>query len=355
MMKKTSSPKKKKKRSSYWTLLIALLGFMLLSPSGWAQRVKIKDLADVRGNRANQLIGIGLVVGLQNSGDSKKSINTNKAIASLFSKLGMRTTPEEVLPQSVAAVIVTGELPPFAKIGGRIDVKLSTIGDAKSLAGGTLLQTSLKAGDGQVYAVAQGAVATGQATGSANQVLTTALVPRGAFIEREFVPTVVSSNAIELALRQADFTTNSRMVDRINEELKGFFAESLDPGSIRVNIPQQYRERTIEFISMIEQMDVEPSHKALVVINERTGTVVMGGDVVIQKVVISHGDLSIQINGDKGQGGKGAREAIVNIGGATVGDLVASLNALGMKPADLVGILQAIHTAGALQAELQFM
>ncbi len=319
----------------------------------FAQKARIRDLVNVRGNRSNQLIGFGLVVGLAGTGDSKKSLATNKAVANLMTRMGIKSGPEDVLSQSVAAVIVTAELPAFARNGDRFDVKVSVIGDAKSIAGGNLLQTPLKAGDGQVYGVAQGTVVTGMPNGSSKQVLTTALVPASGVVEREFIPQLASNNTIELSLKAPDFTTNNRVAERINEQYKGFFAESADPSTIRVNVPSQFQDRLIEFVAEIEQLEVEASSRAVVVLNERTGTVVMGGQVAIGAIVVSHGDLSIQVNA--GKDSKASNQTVVNVGGATIGELVNSLNALGLKPSDLVGIVQAIHAAGALRADLKFL
>lgn len=334
-------------------LIVMIAGMLGFSSDLFAQKAHIRDLVSVRGNRSNQLIGFGLVVGLQGTGDSKKALATNKAVANLMTRMGIKSGPEDVLSQSVAAVIVTAELPAFARNGDRFDVKVSVIGDAKSIAGGNLLQTPLKAGDGQVYAVAQGTVVTGMPNGSSKQVLTTALVPASGVVEREFAPQLVRNNMIELSLKNPDFTTNNRIAERINEQYKGFFAESLDPSTVRVNIPSQFQERVIEFVAEMEQLDVEASGRAVVVLNERTGTVVMGGQVAIGAIVVSHGDLSIQVNA--GKDNKAPNQTVMSVGGATVGELVNSLNALGLRPSDLVGIVQAIHAAGALRADLKFL
>ncbi len=336
-------------------LLLAISLLAVFPQGALAEHAKIRDLVNIRGNRPNQLLGLGLIVGLANTGDSKKSLSTNKAMASLITKMGIRSLPNEVITQSAAVVMITAELPAFAKNGDRIDVKVSTVGDAKSLAGGTLLQTPLKAADGKVYAAAQGAVVTGQASGTGNQVLTTAMVPAGAIIEREFTPLLAENDVIEMSLRVPDFTTNNRIAEKINARYKGFFAESIDPGLIRVAVPSQFKDKLVEFVAEVEQLDVEVSHKAIVVLNERTGTVVMGEGVAIGKVVISHGDLSIQINNQDAGKKSQAKEAVVNVGGATVGELVNSLNALGIKAGDLIGIIQAIHAAGAIQAEVKFL
>lgn len=337
------------KAMGYVCVTILLL---LICPSIWAQEVRIKDLVNIKGNRPNQLIGFGLVVGLAGTGDSAESITTNKAIANLFTNLGIETRAEVLQSQSAAAVIVTAELPAFAKNGDRIDVKASVVGDATSIAGGTLLTTALKAGNGLTYVISSGTIVVGQADGAGPKVLTVARIPQGGMIEREFIPEIVDNGFINLSLRHPDFTTNARITERINEFFKGFFATSLDPSHIRVQIPLVFSNKIIEFISQMELLKVKIDQKAQVVLNERTGTVVMGSEVVIGNIMIAHGDLSIQITDKKDQT---SSENLVNIGGTTVGNLVKSLNALGIKPADLIGILQAIHAAGALKAEIKFL
>jgi flagellar P-ring protein precursor FlgI len=328
-----------------------LLSFWLfLSQATLAQDVRIKDLVHVRGVRTNQLVGFGLVVGLSNSGDSRKSIATNKATATMLSKLGMATRPEDVSSGSVAGVIVTAELPVFSRNGDRIDVKISTIGDAKSLAGGTLLMTPLRAGDGQVWVVASGSVAVGQASGSGPQVLTVAAVPGGGVVERDHAPAFAPSGKIILSLRDPDFTTNSRLVDAVNSHFREFVARSLDPATIEVTVPEIWTDRTVEFQAELEGLRVRVDRRAVVVLNERTGTVVMGADVSISSVAISHGSLSIQVGGKKG-----ADQGVVNVSGTTVGKLVETLNNLGVRPADLVGIVQALRASGALQADIKFL
>jgi len=322
-----------------------------------AEESRIKDLTNIRGVRPNQLIGYGLVVGLSGSGDSRKSLTTNKAVASMLTRLGTRTTPEEAVAGSIASVIVTAELPPFSRNGDRIDVRLSTVGDAKSLAGGTLILTPLRAGDSNVYAAAQGAVVVGQASGTGVQVLTVANVPGGAFVEREFIPDFAVADTFVLSLKVPDFTTNSRVADEINKYFRGFFARSLDLASVEVTIPENYLDRTVEFVSEMEHLKVSVDRKAVVIVNERTGTVVMGHDVVIAPVSIAHGNLAIQVGASKGNSkGEGqSPKVVVNLGGTTVGKLIETLNALGVRPPDLVGILQAMHAAGAMQAEMKFI
>ena len=336
--------------SKAWIACLVLLAELIFAEAVSAQDARIKDLVHVRGVRSNQLVGFGLVVGLNNSGDSRKSIATNKATATMLSKLGLATRPEDASSGAVAGVIVTADLPVFSRNGDRIDLKLSTIGDAKSLAGGTLLMTPLKAGDGQVWVVASGSVVVGQANGSGPQVLTVATVPGGGVVERDHTPEFAPAGKIILSLRETDFTTNSRMVDAINSYFREFVARSVDPASIEVSIPELWLDRVVEFQAELEGLRVKVDRRAVVVLNERTGTVVMGAEVTISPVAISHGSLSIQVGG-----AKGADQGVVNVAGTTVGKLVESLNSLGVRPADLVGIIQALRASGALQADIKFL
>lgn len=342
-----------------WFLKKSILKFVMLwiglsSAPTHAQDTRLKDLVNVKGFRSNQLIGLGLVVGLKGTGDSKKSLTTNRAIASMLTKLGSGTLTEETVSGNVAAVVVTTELSAFARIGDRIDVNVSTIGDAKSLAGGTLLLAPIRAGDGEIYVVVQGAVVVGQATGDGPRVLTVARVPNGGIVEKEFQPALAPNGVMTLSLKQPDFTTSARITETINTHLKGFYARSLDPVSIEVTVPEPFQSQVIEFISELEALKVKADRKAVVVLNERTGTVVMGSEATIGPVTIAHGDLSIQIGGGSKKDAKKS-QSVVEFEETTVGKLIETMNTLGVKPPDLVGILQAIHAAGALQAELKIM
>ena len=323
----------------YLLMVLSLAG---LSP---AQSVRIKELVNIKGNRSNQLIGLGLVVGLSNTGDSKKSLGTNKAISNLIARLGLPVGKDDVVSGSAAAVIVTGYLPPFSRNGDQIDIKVSTIG------GGTLIQTPLRAGDGKIYAVAQGSIAMGRASGTGSQTLTSALVNHGAYVEREYLPKLAIDGKITLSLKKSDFTNNTRITDKINSYFKGFFAKSNDPSSIEVTVPPSYKDRVIEFVSNMEKLEVDTDMPAVVVLNEKTGTLVMGQRVLISPIVIAHGDLSINVGKDANE----ESQKMVKISGTSVGDLVKSLNALGVKPPDLVSILQAIDGAGALRGQLRFL
>ncbi|TWW11536.1 flagellar P-ring protein [Planctomyces bekefii] len=335
-----------------WIVLVTM-ALLAMAQAAWAEPVRLKDLVSVRGVRSNYLNGFGLVVGLKGTGDTKKSIVTNKAVANMLTRMGMKINAEEVVAGNMAAVMVTADLPAFHRIGETIDAKVSVIGDAKSLAGGTLILTPLRAGNSEIYAVAQGAVVVGQASGAGAQVLTVARVPGGATVEKEFVPNFAPNGHITLSLNSPDFTTGSNIAETLNQNLRGFYAEALDPASVDVRVQEMFAGRLVEFVAEIEKMTTDSDLRAVVVLNERTGTVVMGKNVMIDPIAISHGDLSIRV-GEKGKASKDAKgKVVVPVG--TVGDLIETMNALGVKPTDLVGILQAIHAAGALKAELKFM
>lgn len=334
--------------------VIAGLLIAFLSQNISAQESRIKDISNIRGVRTNQLIGFGLVIGLNQTGDTGNSIASNEAAAKMLTRLGVTVDTTNINSQNIAAVIVTAELPAFARIGDRVDAKVSTVGDATSLAGGTLVMTPLRAGDSQIYGVAQGTIVTGQANGVLNQVLTVARIPNGVVVEREFEPDFSKDGFITLSLRNSDFTTNTHVTDRINGHFKGFFAKSLDPVTVEVEVPPFYENNVVEFISELENLKVKVERKAKVVMNERTGTIVLGANVTIGEVAVAHGDLTVQI-GDANSPQGTSQASVAKVSGSTVGDLIEALNALGMKPADLVGVLQAVHAAGALQADLEVL
>jgi flagellar P-ring protein FlgI len=334
-----------------WTLFFVLLGIVLPASVSYGQLVRIKDLAQVKGNRSNQLIGFGLIVGLPGSGDSPSAIATNQATATLIKKFGMKVGSETLPVQSVAGVVVTGDLPAFAKNGDKIDVKVSVIGDAKSLVGGTLLPTQIKAGDGNVYVVASGAVVMqDDDTGPK----TAATVTQGGVVEREFIPEFTQDNLIRFHLKEPDFSTNSAISEAVNNHLRGFYAHSIDPSLVEVEIPEFFEGRVVEFLAELENLKVKANRKAIVVFNQRTGTIVMGDDVAIGKVVVSHGNISIEVNPDKAKK-TGKTGSVTTVGGATVGQLITSLNALGLKPKEMITIFQAIYAAGGMSAELKIL
>jgi len=341
--------------------------------------VRIKDIASFDGARDNQLIGYGLVVGLNGSGDSDQSKFSAQSMANVLERMGISVNRSDISVKNAAAVMVTAILPPFTKQGTSIDVLVSSMGDSKSLAGGTLLFTPLKGGDGNIYAVAQGAVLTnsfsygGQAASAQKNHPTAGRIPGGGLIERE-LPNILSGKAVlRLNLHQPDFTTATRVAEMINRKFQDQVASCGDPGAVTLKVPEEYRGRVVEFVASMERLEVQPDNAAKVVLNERTGTIVMGEKVKIDTVAVSHGNLTLYIKetpqvsqpaplSETGETKVVPRTSLkVNEGGgglalvkegANIGDVVRALNALGVTPRDLIGILQSIKAAGALQAEL---
>lgn len=324
----------------------------VLSPQP-SHAARVKDIANVRGVRDNQLIGYGIVVGLKGTGDSKNEF-TNKSVARMLDKLGIKLEDKEVASKNVAAVIVTANLPPFARSGNKIDLTVSSIGDASSLAGGTLLQTPLRAADQQVYAVAQGSLLIG---GGADAFPTVGRLPNGAIIERDVAEDFTSRKMFRLTLHNPDFTTAARLAKRINLDLSGKYATAKDAGTVDIVVPFSYEGRAVELLASIETLDVTPDARARVIVNEKTGTVVIGESVRISRIAIAHGDLTVRVDGtakgkSKDQGGD--KVAVLDTG-TSVGDLVKAMNSLGVSPKDLITILQNIKAAGALQGELEIL
>ncbi|UCF95336.1 MAG: flagellar basal body P-ring protein FlgI [Desulfobacterales bacterium] len=343
---------------------------------------RIKDIAQFKGVRQNQLVGYGLVVGLDGTGDSDKAKFTIQSMASLLEKMGVTVQPGDIKVDNVAAVMVTAELPPFARAGSRIDVLVSSIGDAANLQGGTLLFTPLKAADGNVYAVAQGAVSTGGfgaggASGSKVQknFPTVGRVVGGAFVEKEVSSDFMQRKFLTLTLHRPDFTTASRVAQAINDALFGPVALTADAGTIQVEVPDRYVGNPVGLVTLIEGLGVTPDQVSKVIINERTGTVIMGENVRIATIAIAHGNLSIQIKETQevsqplpfSEGEttvtaesdlriqEGNAPLFLVESGVSIGEVVRALNALGVSPRDLIAIFQALKAAGALQAELEIM
>ena len=361
--------------------LVVATGIFLIPD---AHAVRIKDIVDIKGVRENQLVGYGLVVGLEGTGDSDDALFTIQSLASLLEKMGVTVQPDDIEDvENVAAVMVTTNLPPFASLGSRIDVLVSSIGDAENLQGGTLLFTPLKGADGKVYAVAQGPVSTGGFAVSGNsgdQVQknfpTVGRVVGGALVEKEIHSDFNQKDSLTLALHKPDFTTASRVAQAINRAFYSQLAQTDNAGSIRVSVPENYLGNTVQFVTMIESLGVTPDMVSKVVVNERTGTVVMGENVRIATVGIAHGNLSIQINESQdvsqplpfSRGGRtvvtpdsdivvqeGKNPIFLVESGVSIGEVVKALNALGVSPRDLIAIFQALKAAGALQAELEII
>ena len=360
--------------------LVAVALLLLLVPQ-LARGARIKDIAAFDGVRENQLIGYGLVVGLNGTGDSDQTRFPVQSLVGALERLGVTVNRNEITVKNVAAVMVTAQLPPFAKQGNRLDVLVSSVGDSKSLAGGTLLMAPLKGADGQVYAVAQGAILTnsfsygGQAASAAKNHPTAGTVPGGALIERELPNVLADKSDLKLNLHRSDFTTASRVASAINERFNTRVASLSDPGSVQISVPEPYRNRIVEFVADLERLEVNPDVTARVVMNERTGTIVMGENVRISTVAVSHGNLTVLVKETPKVSQPRAlatgstvvvprtelkvAEEKVNLSqireGANLGDVVRGLNTLGVTPRDLLGILQAIKAAGALNADLSVM
>jgi flagellar P-ring protein FlgI len=349
-----------------------------LFTSAFAER--IKDIASFEGVRTNQVIGYGLVVGLDGTGD--KGLATMQSIANMLKSTGLTVKPNDVKAKNTAAVMVIATLPPFPKPGVKIDALVSTIGDAKSLQGGTLLMAPLKGPDSVVYAVAQGPVSIGGFIGGGGETtvqknhLAAGRVPEGVTIEKDPNFMLGNNGEIKIFLNKSDFTTASGLVKRINEEMKSEIAFTIDSSAIRLRIPQEYRNRIVELITIIEAIDVSVDVPAKIVINERTGTIVIGDKVKIAPVAVAHGNLTIEIKTDykvsqpkpfapqkaetvvvpeRDVSVKEQKASLIEVSGATLGDLVRALNALGVTPRDLISILQALKASGALRAEVEII
>jgi len=324
---------------------------------------RLKDIAAVKGVRENILIGYGIVVGLKGTGDSSTDV-TAKSLGRLFGKLGLDVEKNAaVKSKNAAAVIVTAKLPAFARSGTQIDVTVSSIGDAASLEGGTLLVTPLRAGDQQVYAVAQGQVTLGSLTDGKAPFPTVGRIVSGASVEKDIDTNFAGKKSFRLSLNNPDFTTAARAVALVNSELGGKFATARDSATVDIVVPFNYDGNTVDLMARIENIRVVTDSRAKVVLNERTGTVVMGDRVSIAPVAISHGDLSIQVKGQakpdrllevKPGPRTDSERGLVN-GNATVADLVKLLNTLGVTPRDMTAIFQTIKATGALQADLDFI
>jgi flagellar P-ring protein precursor FlgI len=271
----------------------------------------------------------------------------------MLDRLGVKVAGKDVSSKSVAAVIITAELPPFARSGNKLDITVSTLGDSSSLKGGVLVQTPLRAADQQVYAVAQGSLLVGY-SGSGVQE-TVARLPNGAMIERDIGQEFASRKMFRLTLHNPDFTTAARVIKVINKELAGKYATALDAGTIDVVSPAPFEGKGVELLSMIESLEINPDQAARVVVNERTGTVVIGQGVKISRVAISHGDLTVKVGGDAPGAKKDGDHVMVMDESVNVGDLVKSMNKLGVTPKDLITILQGIKAAGALHGDLEIL
>ncbi len=318
-----------------------------------SEAARLKDIANIRGVRENQLIGYGLVVGLSGTGDGTAEF-TSKSMTRMLDTMGMKIENKDLQSKNVAAVMITASLPAFARSGNKIDVMVHSIGDASSLEGGTLIQTPLRAANKEVYAVAQGGLLVGQDSSGGKGIKTVASVPNGAIIERDLDMEFASRKMLRLTLHNADFTTAARTAHVVNRELGGKYAVAKDSSTIDLVVPPNYDGNAVEFMAVIEGLDVNPDVQAKVVINERTGTVVIGENVRISKIAISHGNISLTIGDAKAKDAKTGKNAVFG-GEANVGDIVKGLNSLGISPKDLITILQNIKAAGALHGDLEVL
>lgn len=349
-----------------------------------AKTSRIKDIVDIEGVRENQLVGYGLVVGLNGTGDGlNNSPFTEQSLIAMLERLGVNVRGQNLNTGNVAAVMVTSTLPPFSNQGSRVDVNVSALGDASSLQGGTLMVTPLLGADGEVYAVAQGEVnisgfsAEGDAASVTQNIPTAGRIPSGGIVEREIEFKLADLQQVRLALRNPDFTTSRRIADAINGFTASKIAEAENSGSVVLRRPKNYDGSIVELITDVEQLPIQPDQPAKVVISERSGVVVMGADVRVSSVAIAQGNLTLKINetpqvsqanpfADQGETvvvprtdvdasvGEDVKLAVLDTG-VTLQELVTGLNKMGVKPRDIITILQAIKAAGALQAEIEVM
>ncbi len=357
---------------------LVALAVILAAPVD-AQSIRIKDLVEFDGVRGNDLVGYGLVVGLNGTGDGlRNSPFTSEIMSNLLERLGVNITGEQFQPKNVAAVFVTGSLPPFSRAGARIDVTVSAIGDAKSLLGGTLVMTPLNGADGQIYAVAQGTIiaggvsAEGQGAKVTQGVPTAGTIPSGAHVEREVQFDFSKMHSVRLALRSPDFTTALRIEGVINQAFGGKVALMLDSGTVSLNIDATHMGSPAHVLARLEDLTVQPQTRARVVVDQRSGTIVMDDDVRISRVAIAQGNLTLRVEEQPqvSQPNPFAQGETITVphtkadiqnapgtglaemkGGASLSEVVAGLNALGVAPHDMIDILKSINAAGALHAE----
>jgi len=357
--------------------LMMFVSLMLLM-SQPLMAVRVKDLVEIQGVRENKLTGYGLVVGLNGTGDKSGADFTVVAMANMLKNIGVQVNPGALKPKNVAAVMVTASLPPFARSGQKMDVTVSSVGDATSLNGGTLITAPLYGPDGKVYALAQGAVSVGgfavegqSGSNVTKNFPTVGRIPDGSVVERS-LNTSLGDN-LTLVLTNPDFTTANRLVASVNRHFGSPVAQAEDLSTVRVRLPGAYSEKLVDFVAQLEAIEVNPDNYARVVVNERTGTVVMGSNVKIATVAIAHGNLSIRISetpqvsqpgalaggttavtaGTSMQVAEGGKGLVVLPSGTTIGEMVGALNAIGVTPRDLVIILQSIKRSGALYADLE--
>ncbi len=356
--------------------IIMLIAISVLVINCFAQS-RLKDISTFSGIESKELIGYGLVVGLQGTGDGSSSQMTIQSIVNMLEHFGLSVPMARIRPNNVAAVMITASMPPFAKIGYKFDIHVSSIGDAKSLEGGVLLMTPLIGPDNKKYALAQGPISFG---GFNEEVKNTKMrknytnvgrIPNGATIEQEIPNNLINNGEISLVLNQADFTTVQKIINSINSTYRARIASAQDSRSINIAVPDSVivRDNLVNFLSTIENIRVSPEQAAKVVINERTGTIVAGGNIRINEVAIAHGNLVIQVSSQSQNLSVGSVNAnttsteiqaketsrVVTMKTATVEELARALNSIKISPRDMISIFQSIKEAGALQAELKIL
>ena len=349
---------------------------LLLPVDVWA--VRIKDIATFSGVRDNQLIGYGLVVGLPGTGDKKDSVFTLSSMKNMLDKMGIGVKSSALKIKNVASVMVTARMPVSSKPGTRLDVTVSSVGDASSLAGGVLLQTALKGVDGKIYGLAQGPLtvggfsAEGNAASASKNISTVGLIPGGAIIERGIPFEFNQQDNLTLNLRSADFSTAQNIAERLNQAIGGSYARAEDATTVRINVPPQYRNNLVPLMASVENLEVTPDTPAKVVVDEKTGTVVLGRDVRLSKAAVAHGNLQITVQegeqvsqpGPFSQGQtvvtpqtnlevREEQRRLMMVEGTTLQELVDGLNAIGATPRDLISILRSLQAAGSLHAALE--
>ncbi|MDY0131283.1 MAG: flagellar basal body P-ring protein FlgI [Desulforegulaceae bacterium] len=360
--------------------IIVLISLILAFPS-MSFGVRLKDIGQFKGIRSNQLVGYGIVVGLDGTGDKAGTVYTAQAMSNMLKRMGINVGKNDVKPKNVAAVMVTADLPPFARIGDRIDVAVASVGDSQSLAGGTLLMTPMKGADSNVYALAQGSLVLGGYSagdgnvGTVKNHLLVGNISGGAIVEKELNVSLQGKSELMLSLDNPDFTTAVRTAEAINNALGSNQAKAVDSGGIEIMIPQALKNSVPQFIAAIENLEIETDSVAKVVVNEKTGTIVIGQNVKIGKVALTHGSLSISVMEQNiisqppgfSQGettveqnrnvnvDEEERKVMIMEKTTSVEELSRALNALGVTPRDMISIFQALKKAGALHAKLEII
>ncbi len=360
------------------TFKIILVCLFILGSAMPSEAVRIKDIASFSGVRTNQLVGYGLVVGLSGTGDTKATPFTTTSLVNMMQNMGVSVDPAQVTPKNIASVMVTAKLPATAKAGSPLDVTISSIGNASSLTGGVLLSTALKGIDGKVYALAQGALIVGgySVGGNAANVQqntpTVAAIPNGAVVEREVPFQFNSQDDLKLHMTISDFSTTQQVVERLNRSMGGNYASAEDIRTVKINIPNAYKGNLVPLLASIENLEITPESVAKVVVDEKTGTIVIGKDVRVARVAVAHGNLQVVVQeaaqvSQPGPFSNGqtvvtpeTNLAVVEeqrnlnlVEGATLQELVDGLNAIGASPRDLISILKNLKASGALYAELE--